>query len=138
MTSVRGFQRGAGLIEAMIALLVLSFGLLGLAGFQANMIAGATDSQTRLSAAALADELLAYVRVAPDAAGCYQFPQPGACANDEALAQTQEWAERATQLGFGTVTASSPAAGQFRVRLGWTSKTAKDTRALEVTTDVRP
>ena len=54
-----GGQRGYVLLEALVALLIFSLGLLGLIGFQAASTKIATDSRFRTEAAMLADELLA-------------------------------------------------------------------------------
>ena len=52
-------QSGYVLLEALVALLIFSLGLLGLIGFQAASTKIATDSRFRTEAAMLADELLA-------------------------------------------------------------------------------
>ena len=52
-------QSGYVLLEALVALLIFSLGLLGMIGFQAASSKIATDSRFRTEAAMLADELLA-------------------------------------------------------------------------------
>lgn len=52
-------QSGYVLLEALVALLIFSLGLLGMIGFQAASTKIATDSRFRTEAAMLADELLA-------------------------------------------------------------------------------
>ena len=52
-------QSGYVLLEALVAMLIFSLGLLGLIGFQAASTKIATDSRFRTEAAMLADELLA-------------------------------------------------------------------------------
>lgn len=52
-------QRGYVLLEALVALLIFSLGLLGLIGFQAASTKIAADSRFRTEAAMLADELIA-------------------------------------------------------------------------------
>ena len=133
-------QRGVGLLEPMIAIVILCFGLLGLAQFQFNLIAQTTDSQSRLAASALAEELLALLRVDLDNVDCYTFPQTGTCDSTVAKGWTSAWAERAAKQvpGFLRAIASQPDANTFQVTLTWTGKAFKETRVLEVTTDVRP
>jgi type IV pilus assembly protein PilV len=50
--------RGASLLEALIALLIFSIGLLGLLGLQANALGASRDSQYRAEAAVLAHEII--------------------------------------------------------------------------------
>ncbi|WP_374263515.1 hypothetical protein [Zoogloea sp.] len=58
MTKNKG-QSGYVLLEALVALLIFSLGLLGLIGFQAASTKIASDSRFRTEAAMLADELIA-------------------------------------------------------------------------------
>jgi len=51
--------RGFVLLEALVALLIFSLGVLGMVGFQAASTKIATDSRFRTEAALLADELMA-------------------------------------------------------------------------------
>lgn len=55
--NVQQNQHGLTLVEVMVALLVLSVGLLGLAGLQINGIRGAAASNYRVQAVMLANEL---------------------------------------------------------------------------------
>ena len=49
-------QRGFALIEAMVAILVFAFGLLGIVGLQATMIKGTSDAQYRATASYVAQQ----------------------------------------------------------------------------------
>lgn len=60
---VRG-ERGYVLLEALVALLIFSLGLLGMIGFQAASTRIVTDSRFRTEAAILADELISKMSVA--------------------------------------------------------------------------
>lgn len=133
-------QTGSGLIESLMSIAILSFGILGLARFQINMLVQSTDAQSRLTATALAEELLAMVRVDVVNAPCYTNPAKGICANKFAATQAQTWADKASTAipGLTSVVASMPDASKFSVTLTWSSKALKDKRTLEVTTDVRP
>ncbi|MBI4743154.1 MAG: hypothetical protein HY777_16735 [Betaproteobacteria bacterium] len=51
-------QRGSVLLEALISILIFSFGVLGLVGLQAAMIAGAADAKYRNEAGFFANRLL--------------------------------------------------------------------------------
>ena len=51
-------QRGSFLLEALIAALIVAFGILGLVGLQARAIQNVDDAQYRSEAAFLANDLL--------------------------------------------------------------------------------
>jgi type IV pilus assembly protein PilV len=51
-------QRGMMLIEALIALLIFSIGILGIIGLQASAVQQSTDAKNRAEAAYLADQLM--------------------------------------------------------------------------------
>ena len=52
-------QRGVSVIEALVALLLLSIGMLGMASLHGRAIQYGTDAQDRVRAAMLANELVA-------------------------------------------------------------------------------
>ena len=54
----RTVQRGSFLLEALIAVLIVAFGILGLIGLQARAIQNVDDAQYRAEAAFLANSLL--------------------------------------------------------------------------------
>lgn len=134
-------SRGFGLIDAMIALVILAFGLLAMTRFQARMITATTESQGRLTALQLSDELMTLALVDRANANCYTFPLGGSCGSTTARTRAQEWADRAASALPGAVTtqASHNAAnGRFVVRLRWTGRESNEQRTLEASTDVRP
>lgn len=135
----RRHQLGAGLIEPLIAIAVLSVGILGIARFQVGMLSQTTDSQARLAATGLADELATLVRIDPANAACYTLPQKGTCDSEGAKDQAEDWAARAkpTLPGFKAAVAEIDG-NEFIVNLSWTGKAFKEARQLEVRTDVRP
>lgn len=51
-------QRGMMLIEALIAILIFSIGILGIIGLQASAVKQSTDARYRAEAAYMADQLL--------------------------------------------------------------------------------
>lgn len=140
-------SRGAGLFDALIALAILSFGLLAITRFQGRMVAQTTETQSRQTASQLAGELLSTVLVDVGNAACYTRPQSGACSNSGAITRTTEWATRTAASLPGTVTVAATLgpvsgppvvpAGQFLVTITWTGKATSDTHTLAVTTDVR-
>jgi type IV pilus assembly protein PilV len=52
------YQRGAFLLEALVAILIVSFGILGIVGLQAQAMKVTNDSQYRAEAVYLATELM--------------------------------------------------------------------------------
>jgi type IV pilus assembly protein PilV len=55
----RALQQGGFLLEALVAILIFSFGVLGLVGLQASAIEFTNDAQYRSEAAYLANSLIA-------------------------------------------------------------------------------
>jgi type IV pilus assembly protein PilV len=140
MTSKRCTQTGSSLIEAMVAIVILSFGILGLARFQIGMLAQTTDAQSRLTASALAEELLSMVRVDIPNAACYTTTPQVSCSSSFAASQVKNWTDKANKNipGITSSIASMPDANTFNVFLVWRSKAFKELRSLKVNTDVRP
>jgi len=131
--------RGVGLLDAMIALAILAFGLLGMTRLQTNLVRQSTDSQTRLTAVQLGDELLSTVLVDAGNAACYTIPAAGVCASATAASAATLWyADVQTSLpGYSSAT-SVLAGDQLTVTIQWTDRTdGNETRTLQVTTDVR-
>jgi Tfp pilus assembly protein PilV len=123
----------------MIALAILAFGLLGMTRMQSNLVRQSTDSQARLTAAQLGDELLSTALVDLDNASCYTLPVDAGCASATAKSSTEAWGARVQSQLPGTVTVASALAGNLlKVTISWTDRTASEARTLEVTTDVRP
>lgn len=58
-------EGGASLLEVLIALLIFSFGVLGIVGLQASMNIRSTEARQRAEAALLADEIIGRMWVAP-------------------------------------------------------------------------
>lgn len=138
--SGRSRQRGISLIDAMIAIAILSFGLIGMTRMQGRMVSSATDAQLRTTAMQLADELLSTVLVDTTNAACYTLPQDGACASVAATARTTDWSSRVSATMPGSVTKAvtlDVATGRMTVSIGWTARESSDPRLLNVVTDVR-
>ena len=133
-------RRGFGLLEGLIAVLILSLGLLGLARYQSSLIAQTTESQSRVRASALADELLSTVLVDTANAACYTLPQAGTCGNATAAARATDWKARTlAALPGATDPTSTLDAGtlRFTVTVRWTGKASGDAHQLEMSTDAR-
>lgn len=62
--SARRSARGATMIEVLVAVLIVSFGILGLVGLQARAVQFSVDADDRSRAALFADDLAAQMRLA--------------------------------------------------------------------------
>jgi len=133
-------ERGSGLLDGLIALAILAFGMLAMTRFQARMMAQTTDAQARQVATQFSSELLATVLVDGGNAACYTLPQAGACANAAAMARAADWSTRVAGSLPGTVTSTATlnaGTGRMTVVVSWTAKDNSDTRRMETVTDVR-
>lgn len=132
--------RGMGLLEGLIAVAILSFGMLGLARFQTSLMAQTTDSRSRTTATQLADELLSTVLVDTLNAGCYTLPDPGSCSSSAASARAADWKVRALAALPGNHSAEATLdddTRRFTVTVTWTGKGGGDSHTLQVSTDAR-
>lgn len=68
-----GKQEGVALLEVLIAILIVSFGILGIIGLQANSIAMTSDARYRVEAGALADRLISEMWVNPANVASYTW-----------------------------------------------------------------
>ena len=144
--SGRRRQSGVGLIEALVAILVLAVGLIGMTRLQARMLAQGTEAQNRLIAGRLADQLLSMALVDPAAnASCYTMPASGTCAVSAARTATQSWkssVQAALPLTADPTATLNAAGTQLTVTIHWTGKAVQDgdgqgTHQLTRATDVR-
>ena len=134
-------SRGVGLLDALIAMAILAFGLLGMTKLQGRMISQATETQSRGLAMQLGDELLNKALVDPNNAACYTVPSVGVCGSAVAQATAAAWAARSVAELPGSPSAGAvldAATGRLTVTLNWTGKESQDTRTLTAVTDVRP
>lgn len=135
-------QRGVTLIDGLIAMAILAFGLIGMTRMQGRMVSAATDAQLRTTAMRLADELLNTVLVDAPNAACYTLPQSGACTSSTATTRAAAWAASVSNPTLpGSVTKGvtyNATTGRMTVSIGWTARADSDPRLLNVVTDVRP
>ena len=138
MKTTRRSSRGFGLIDALIAMAILSFGLLALTRFQTRLVSQASEAQERLTAVQRGDELLSMVVVDGGNAPCYTLPAAGVCGSAVASARAASWAAAMATALPGTVTTGSVLAGNLlTLTINWTGKESGDPRTLTATTDVR-
>tara|TARA_Y100001934_G_C12174415_1_gene688262 strand:+ start:59 stop:547 length:489 start_codon:yes stop_codon:yes gene_type:complete len=151
---------GFSLLEVLIALVVLSVGLLGLAALQANGLRGSSSAFQRNQAVLMASDMADRMRA--NRAGLQYFTDnsPIALANGqnfgcsdqqdgtgevEAIACTAtqlarqavfDWAQSMADTPHtGTITAVAGATNQFRIRVEWTDRGATGVQSTE--TDVQ-
>ncbi|MBL8288562.1 MAG: pilus assembly protein PilV [Rubrivivax sp.] len=133
-------RRGSGLLDGLIALAILAFGMLAMTRFQGRMVAQTTEAQSRQVATQFSSELLATVLVDTANATCYTLPQAGTCANAAAATRAADWATRVAAALPGTVTSTATldaGTGRMTVVVSWTGKDSGEARRLETVTDVR-
>lgn len=145
-------QRGIGLIDALVALSMLAFGMLGMTRMQGRLITQGSDVQMRLIASRAAEELLGTVLADSANAACYTVPATGTCSSTTASTSAAAW-RIATLASLPTYSVSNaPGAvvtldsstGRFKVVVSWGAKATTlggesiaDTHNVTVTTDVR-
>ena len=102
MSSKRS-QEGVMLIEAMIAILIFSIGILAIVGLQATMVKNTADSKFRSDASYIAQARIGEMWADP--------------ANLASYVETNT--DISTQLPGGTRTVAQLAAGQYQVTVTW-------------------
>ncbi|HFE32669.1 MAG TPA: type IV pilus modification protein PilV [Gammaproteobacteria bacterium] len=127
-------QAGFTLLEILIALIILSIGLLGLAGLQANSLKNNNSAYQRTQASLLANEMLDRIRAnrqgletgAYDAIDSTSTSDPGCitsgCSNMQmAQYDAHDWSDRLANLlpsGQGTVSGGG-ANSVFTITVMW-------------------
>jgi type IV pilus assembly protein PilV len=109
-------QRGVLLIEALVAILIFSVGVLAIVGLQANMLKNTADSKYRSEASYIAQARIGQMWADPANLASYIE------ANTDISAL----------LPGGKRTVTQPTPGQFTVTVGWTGP--NDTPAASATT----
>ncbi len=131
-------RRGMTLVDALIGMSLMAFGMLALAGFQTRMVAQTTEAQTRTVAMQFANELLNTALVDPANLACYSLPAAGVCASAVARNGTNAWGLRVGNGLPGPVAVTATQAGtRMTVQIGWAGKDSGEARTLTVVTDVQ-
>jgi type IV pilus assembly protein PilV len=133
-------QCGVALIDALIAMVILAFGLLGVASLQTRVTREATDGQTRVLAARMGDELLSLALVDRASAPCYVLPTAAAgCTSTVAREAATTWLAEALAAMPPDSTATSELTDsnqRLTVTITWTDRAAGETRTVGMTTGV--
>ena len=139
LNAPRRAARGFTLIDSLIALAILAFGLLAMTRLQARALAQSTESQARMTAVQFGDELISTILIDVGNHDCYRLPAGGTCSSDAAKALATDWNTRLTAaLRSGSATSTyDSATGRMTVAISWTNKESNGSNKLEATTDVR-
>jgi len=130
-------SRGFGLIDALIALTILAFGMLALTRFQTRLVGQASEAQERMTAVLQADELLSTVLVDTLNRDCYTIPPAGICGSAAAASVAEAWVTQVESVLPGTVTTENLLVGdRMTLTITWTGKESQETRTHRVITDV--
>lgn len=131
-------QRGSSLLEALIALLILSFAILGLIALQSNLLRIASQAQYRLQASLLAQNVAGMISVDPANVGCYALvagsAMPCPAGSAQSAVQVEAWREEVlATLPNATEPSIAVAADRTAtVMLSWKSPKDLATRNLVV------
>jgi type IV pilus assembly protein PilV len=101
-------QQGVVLLEALIAILLFSMGVLALVGLQGAMIKNTSDAKFRADASFIAQQWIGMIWSNPDNAAAYVIPD-----------STNAQYNISSLLPSGTRTVTEPAPGQFVVTITW-------------------
>jgi len=108
-------DRGFMLIEALVALLIFAFGVLGIVGLQAAMTKAQTQSKSRADASLLAQQVLGSMWTDSPNLAAYST------ANCAGYARCNEWATRvAAELPNGAGTVDVSALPLVAITITWT------------------
>ena len=115
---VKSAQKGVVLIEAMVAILIFSMGVLAIIGLQAAMLKNTTDSKYRSEASYIAQARIGQMWADP--------------ANPTNYLETNT--DISTQLPLGKRTVTNPATGNYTVTVTWKLPGADETQHSFTTT----
>jgi len=134
------YQKGSSLVEALVALLILSFVALGTIGLQSNLLRMGSQSRYRLEASMLARNISGMIAVDAPNVGCYALGSTSAipCTSQEAQAQAATWHDE-VMATLPSAVEPSVAVGADRVvtvTLSW--KPPKDATTRNLITIIQP
>lgn len=142
MRGLRGTQTGVALIEALAAMLVLVFGVLGLLRMTATVVQANVQSHERIEAALLAEQLISMALADLTNAGCYAINSTQSCGSTSARADAAEWVAQVQSALPGVTTTANPPRGDymsdgtFTVTLNWKKPSESEVHSFTATTNV--
>lgn len=127
-------QTGMSMIEVLVAIVVVSLGLLGLAGLQATGLKNNFSAHSRAQAMQFAQDMLDRMRTNRNAAlgGSYDLALAAAapaCAS-AITCDLADWMADVTTLPAGDASISRPAAGIARIDVQWDDSRAGGANAV--------
>jgi type IV pilus assembly protein PilV len=122
------------LLEALIALLIFAFAVLGLVGLQASMTRASSGAKYRADAAYLANDLVGTMWT--DSRNLARY-DAGQCASHPPCLRWQERVRERLPAGTGQAAVSATDPGQVTVKLTWQAP-SEEARQFETTTAVNP
>lgn len=137
--SARRAARGVGVVDGLIALAILAFGLLGMTRLQTRALSQGSENLARVTAVQFADELAGSVLIDTPNAACYTIPAAGACGSTQATTITTNWKAKVegTLPGGAATSTLNTTTNALTVAITWTGKESGVTHRVEATTDVR-
>ena len=125
-------QRGIALIEALVAVLIFAFGVIGLVGLQAAMTRAQGSAKFRADASYLGSQIIGTMWA--DRANVIKYDS----SNCSTYGLCKDWlAKVGSDLPAGAATISATASGDIALTVTW-STTAEGTHSYVVSTAVRP
>ena len=103
---LKAAQQGVVLIEAMIAIVIFAFGVLGIVGLQAAMVKNTSEAKYRSEASYIAQQYI----------GALWVGDPNLLASNPLVGSIQDISNT---LPNGSVTINQPTPGQITVRVTW-------------------
>ena len=116
---VRFEERGSVLLEALVAIVIFAFGVLGVVGLQANMVREQSASKFRSDAAYLANELTGLIWA--DIANIGNYAGYIGTGNCSGYARCKDWASKvaATLPSGSSAVTTNAASGDVQVTVAW-------------------
>lgn len=115
MPCVRPGQSGVALLEALVATLIFSFGVLSLVGLQASMTRAQTASKFRADASYLASELIGIMW--SDLGHVSSYTSAG-CAS---YARCKDWSAKVAKILPGGATTLAQNGGVVTITITWST-----------------
>lgn len=116
------------LMDSLIAIVVVSMGVLGMVKLQGEILSNNMESQFRIQASLYANELLSMAIADSGNAGCYIVPvtTQSDCGNSTSQAFTQAWETEVNSVfpgtGFSKIVSTISNTNQFTITISWRKK----------------
>jgi type IV pilus assembly protein PilV len=130
----RRTSKGIALIEALVAILILSIGILGLVGLQASMTRAQSSAKYRADAAYLASEIVGAMWIDKPNLANYATTASSTCSYQHCL----DWVNKVTTglpNGVGQVSVT-PSTGEVGLTVTW-SVANEGTRSYVLATSIQ-